>query len=687
MNDRISLLELRQNAACVLLTDMLDRLPRTAGAAEDSHDEDATAHLLARLPKRVFDDLAADVADPVQLVRSHGFRTIVVLHIYAVVFELDTGFARAALLHDDGHKVTAIPSPTPSVRLVHSPRGHHWLRCWLKRWCLRQGYPIDGGNAAHALDCAARKAWRRACRRFDLRAMRRTIAAAMDYHPVHWGRAVQFTHAAADDSALVDYNLAIRLAPQLDALQREAPNLMGPWFALARDGFLRTDTEPKAALKRYVCSRVGGERTWRALAASPARVWTTWTSRSRRAASTAIDDTAELVKQFASSEAVPPQLMRALTRRLDPTVSLVKRIREGRCRHYPFALRAAKAAIAGGTWPRFLAELDEVDAWFDLEPPALDKLQRRRGWHWLARKARAWAEMQRLRHRASEALAPELPPLVLAGYEFSAATTPFHLWMAGRELRNCLGMPSWSRWIADGEALLVIARRSHDARAVAAIELREGRPGSALRVERALGFANGPAPLEVARLLPRVALHFNARGARLLPWRIGGRLKAGRQLAACQLPRPYNLGTTDLQLTNCGSVRLGHWERDYSTLPIAERFVTMHIVRGGQAQRLADHAITQAAGQVESHATLVAAIASALAAPPGYDHWLTEFGAMTEPERASGADPALDIVRRELEAERAESTAQPGGAAASAEGSAAKEAASEKREGSRDHDE
>jgi hypothetical protein len=49
-----------------------------------------------------------------------------------------------------------------------------------------------------------------------------------------------------------DYNNALRFTRWLDLLEREAPNLMAPWFELAREQQIDLDLEPKAALKKWV---------------------------------------------------------------------------------------------------------------------------------------------------------------------------------------------------------------------------------------------------------------------------------------------------------------------------------------------------------------------------------------------------------------------------------------------------
>lgn len=66
---------------------------------------------------------------------------------------------------------------------------------------------------------------------------------------------------------------------------------------------------------------------------------------------------------------------------------------------------------------------------------------------------------------------------------------------------------------------------------------------------------------------------------------------------------------------------------DYTKRPIGERFEVAWLIRGGQAQRLAERAIELAGRPVETLYALAAAMAAALVEPPGLDHWLTAFDA------------------------------------------------------------
>ena len=221
-------------------------------------------------------------------------------------------------------------------------------------------------------------------------------------------------------------------------------------------------------------------------------------------------ETALLIDRFETSVPVPLRIVNAATARLDQSVDQTKRLQGARAGHYSSALRAAKWAIENGAWPRFVEEFDAVDLWFDLKRPQLDKLQRRRGWQWLVRTARAWADKQRRRLSSRELLIARLPSLTLAGYEFKAARNSFELWDAGRQLRNCLGEDKAILVVQNGRSLLVLATRESDGRVVAAIQLRSEQRDPELYVRRANGFANGPLPAPIAALLKQVVAHFEA---------------------------------------------------------------------------------------------------------------------------------------------------------------------------------
>lgn len=612
--------------------------------------EGATARLLSpRVAPCVLEDLAADVAHPVQVLELCRYRILIVLRLYAVVIDRATGLVGSAMLEDDGCRLVAPANrPEPGVRLLNSPHGGDWPRYWLTNWCRRNGYACESSNINRTIRRAAPALWAHAHRTLDLRAMRRMIAAALGWQPMHWRRAVRLAHAAHSDPDHRDYNAAVRFTANLDVLEREAPNLMAPWFALARAGELVTEVEPKAALKRWVQGAAGGDRAWKSLAASSVRVWMAWGMHRQGSAAHHLRDTVRLVKLFATPEPVPLRLMRALTSRLDPLVSVDEAIKRQRCAFYQIALQPAREAIENGIWPQFAAELDDVDAWFYLETPRLDKRQRRRGWPWLARKAAAWAEMQRRQSQARQSLMPELAPVELRGHVFRAASSAFDLWNAGRLLRNCLGAGTYARAISNAQTLLVTANRIRDGRMVAAIDLRAGGNRQDLAVARAHGFANGPVPREVQLALGGVEEHFAAQCAsRLLPWRIGNSRVPARVLAHCPLPVAAGAEESDLLLFSDGTVRLGHWRLDCSTPSIQRRFVTARIVHGGQAQRLADHAVTQTGRKIERLPALAKAIASALCTEPGHDHWLAMFGAVVPApgrQRAEGKQIAPGAV-------------------------------------------
>jgi len=653
MTDSLSILELPGREWCRHLDALLAHLPPST-PNEHAPRGDAAVDWLSGLPAPLLDDLAAAVASPVQVVADERWRAVVVLRVYVAVTELHSGLVRPALLRDGG-RLSAIAEPEPGVRLLNSPQGSHWPHFWLRAWCWRQGASLAPSVLFRSVADAAPAVWRHTWRHLDLRGMRRQVAAAMDYEPTAWRRAVRLAHTLNRGPDHRHYNVALRFSGQLDLLEREAPNLMAPWLVLACDRALDPRQEPKAALKRWVRAIGASSRAWKSLAASPTRVWAAWPKR-RAPGGESLQETVELVDRCATAEPIPLAVVRALTDRLDPLVPLC----EARTGHYPFAVRAAAAALGGGNWPRFIDDLDAVDDWFHIERPVLDKLQRRRGWPWLVRKARAWAEMRRRQELAREPLIPELPALEISDFVFTAARTPFDLWNAGRLLRNCLGTPGYQRDQGQSWFLLVLATRRVDGRLRAAIALRERPPGGGLAVNEARGFANGPCPRELRQLLPRVTEHFDrARRGRLLPWRITGRRPAAPPLARCPLPLKAPFGMGELRLTASGSVQIGQLLRDYTTRPIGERFEPMWLIRGGQAQRLAERAVEQAGGRIESLDALAAAIAAVLSAPPRLDHWLVAYDAqvpswyeeddehVAEEQQSEPEEPPLDERSRE----------------------------------------
>ena len=632
MNDSLSILDLPDDEWCRHLDALLTQLPPAAPNTRAPLGQAAVDWLRGPLPQPVLDDLAAAVASPVQVVADEHWRAVIVMRIYAVVVELRSGLVRAALLRDDG-RLTTIARPEPCIRLLHSPQGSDWPHHWLQGWCWRQGADADEDELLAAIAAAARLLRRRATRDLDLRAMRRQVAAAMDYQPTAWRRAVRLAHALGFEPNHWHYNVARRFAAQLELLQREAPNLMAPWLVLASDRAIDPHHEPKAELKQWVRKATGGSRAWKSLAASPLRVWAAWSKRCALSANEFVSrvgdslrETVQLVGRCATAEPIPLPLMRVLIERLDPHAHLCC----DRTSYYRFAAPAGTEALATGNWAAFVDEFDAVDALFNAEVPVLDRLQWRRGWPWLVRKARAWAEMQRRQELAREALIPRLPPLEIRGYVFAAAHNPFDLWNAGRLLRNCLGSPSFRTIQGHSNALVVLATRNDDGRLRAAISLDGSSADGELWVRSAHGFANGECPREVRLLLPRVAEHFERlRRARLLPWRIGWRRPATLQLARCVMPPQVASGVGELRLTANGSVQIGHVLRDFTTRPVGARFEVAWLIRGGQAQRLAEHAIERADGPVDTLDDLVGAMAAALVAPPGLAHWLTAFDAFS----------------------------------------------------------
>ncbi len=483
-------------------THTLAPAPRTdSGTARLFHDD--------QLP-RVVNDFAIAVADPVQVVETEAVRVVVILRLYAVAFDRSTGMTRIACLADTGESLIPYMQLRAQVRLLNSPHGKHWTFHWLKNWCQRHGFAWETQAQRSDLQRAARRLNYLAMRSLDLRAMRRMIASALNYDPTHWRRAVRLASAAHRVPTCHDYNDALRLARPLEMLESEAPNLMAAWFALAREQQIDADLEPKAALKKWVRGTGASARAWRSLAASPSRVWMSRARHAKSAAFRHLGETALLIDRFETSVPVPLRIVNAATARLDRSIDQTERMQGARARHYASALRAAKWAIENDAWPRFVKEFDAVDLWFDLQKPQLDKLQRKRGWQWLVRKASAWAEKERRWRWLRVIGRATIPSLYLAGYEFKAVRDSFELWEAGCQLRNCLGQERTMMIAQRGRSLFVLAKRASDGRAVAVLQIWSERKGSALCVRRANGFANGPLPASIAVLVKHVVAHFEA---------------------------------------------------------------------------------------------------------------------------------------------------------------------------------
>lgn len=524
-NPVMPLLDLQRDQWHALLVQVLRHLPCTAHSfaprTQEQSGEVRPFHM-DELP-RALSDLAAAVVDPVRVIETDALRVVVVLRLYAVAFDRSAGTTRAVCLLDAGGPL--VPNallPDAGVRLLNSPQGEQWTFHWLQNWCRRNGFHCEAPMRKYQLRCVARSLNEMARQTLDLRAMRRKIASELRYDPTHWRRAVRLASAAHRVPTCYDYNDALRFADRLDLLEREAPNLTAPWFALAREQQIDLDLEPKAALKKWVRATGASARAWRSLAASPSRVWMGRAGRVKCPAQRHLAETVLLIDRFETSVPVPPRIVNAATARLDLSVDQLERLKGTRANHYSSALRAAKWAIENDAWPRFGDEFDAVDLWFDWKGPQLDKLQRQRGWQWLVRKARAWADRERRRLSSQELLIASLPSLSLAGYEFKAARNSFELWDAGRQLRNCLGEEESMQIVQEWRSLLVLATRESDGRVVAAIQLRSEQRGPGLCVRRANGFANGPLSAPIAALLKQVVAHFEAlRVCGLLPGALG----------------------------------------------------------------------------------------------------------------------------------------------------------------------
>ena len=507
------MLDLPRDEWHALLSQVLHHLPITTHSLELNAQEQIGAERpfhLDELP-RALSDLAAAVADPVQVLETEALRVVVVLRLYAVAFDRSTGATRVATLLDTGESL--VPNTQlrdAQVRLLNSPHGKHWALHWLQNWCRRNGFACKTQAQKSELQRAARRLGYMAMRTLDLRAMRRAIASELNYDPTHWRRAVRLASAAHRAPTCHDYNDALRFARWLDPLEREAPNLMVPWFELAREEQIDLELEPKAALKKWVRATGASARAWRSLAASPSRVWMARARHVKCAAQRHLAETALLIDRFETSVPVPLRIVNAATARLDQLVDQTERLQKTRGGHYSSALRAAKWAIENDAWPRFVQEFDAVDMWFDLKAPQLDKLQKRRGWQWLVRTARTWANKESRRRSSQELPNASLPALSLAGYAFRAARDSFELWEAGRQLRNCLGEEKTMRFAQKGRSLLVLATRESDDRIVATLQLRSEPQDPGLQIRRANGFANGPLPAPIAALLKQVVAHFEA---------------------------------------------------------------------------------------------------------------------------------------------------------------------------------
>lgn len=651
------LLQLPEREWHARLDCVLKQLPQTKSNPAAPTGQAALRCLAFVLPRALLADFDAACAEPVATMETADWRVVIVLRCCAVVIERATGLLRTAMLHSEG-ALRSLPGAS-TVKLLHKPDTSELILHWLRAWCCQQGATIDPQSIPTALRVGARTLARRL---HSEPALHSAIFEAISYQPQALDRARALAKALGQTPDHTHYNATLAHPRHLALLTAEAPAMVLPWLTLVREGTVDPAREPKAALKRWVCSITGGKRVWRSLAASPTEVWTVWTRRGGAAAGEALAATVRVVAACATAEPIPTHFLEAVVSRWVNPPSVT----ESRLAYLPIALRAAPSAPSHWMrWLTFTRELDDIDAWFATAQPRLDKPQRRSGWAGLLSKAHAWDAEQRRQREHREPLLPDLPPVEVGGYVFRTVCTPLALWNAGQQMRNCLGSDHFVMDFARTCALLLLAARAADKRPQAVIELALLEDGVGWQPRETAGFAGTAVPAEIMALLPTAIAHFErVRRARLLPWRRWQDPAVGTPLASASLPWAASGAERMLQISEFGVIQIGHRPRDLFGFAHAEKLVVEQVITGGQAQRLADAALAHAGRPLATYDELAAAMAAVLAAAPGLnqalacyrayppvahrdiDRW-TDFDWVQElPEPADPANPADDADPR-----------------------------------------
>jgi hypothetical protein len=404
-------------------------------------------HLFADLWQRVL----RIVRDPVQVQEIDGLRHVHVVGSLVVLINPTGELTPFLWTFTALGKFELEWTPAENIVIQGLPHGKLWLQRMAGQAAhevlaaaLAKGIPATaeeaGAYAAWAFDRFARQLPR--CT--DLRLLRRRIASALSVEPhvVRLAGQVSRTERAPNLVMLDAYNSVVREIAAVRLLQAEQPSLM-PIFAVLSgfDDFPRVGG-PAARLKRFMKLRGLSEMTWRLLVHADRRLLRPLTKfyagevRFAALEHLTLLDRLQLPRQppawfidrLIGSWGDPGNRWASYVDDVGPALEMWRHVGRLACR----MLTATTVVVD---------DFDLICRWIcqagsNLE---LDKRQKRGGWSWLVKGARAWDERRRLELTADlKRWSVPFDARRIGEYEFAALADELELWDEARAMRNCV---------------------------------------------------------------------------------------------------------------------------------------------------------------------------------------------------------------------------------------------------------
>jgi hypothetical protein len=219
--------------------------------------------------------LLGQVANPVQVDTSLGVRRVQVLGGCVFEFGPDGRIATSLWRCPLGAAPQRIAVAPERIAIDGVPFRWHWLDDVIFEGFVTEYLDAFGSEERPGLDAYARwlfDRFRRAlARQADLCAMRRTIREALAIDP--WVLAVaRRAELGSLPTRVGTVNRVIAHRDAVGKLDREAPNLIPLYLALARDDWAHEAAEPTQRLRSYLGSLGYSPRLWRALTKAKGRL-------------------------------------------------------------------------------------------------------------------------------------------------------------------------------------------------------------------------------------------------------------------------------------------------------------------------------------------------------------------------------------------------------------------------------
>lgn len=473
--------------AAGLLTHHSDRTAWTPPAALATWHRPA---LVASLLQRVF----TVVRDPVRNVE-HAGRPALRLCGISVLQRDPAGRIQGWLWQPVDGAMALVAIPAAALTLHPCPAGFHWLRAIVAAFGLelrsQVRLTVVKPRSRARIRARARQeqadidaylgtllGWlrRQLNRHADLRAMRERMARALalDARTLRLARSI---HRAADftdrEVSAESWNLAVHHRLALQQVQDELPQILPLYGALlaGRELIVHEPDEAVLAVHQHLAQHGIRPATWRLLTRSSVRLLLAVRPMYRGPLAQAMVNHLLVLQGFGLHDEPAPELVNAIWSYQGNTgYRRTEYFDEvGGCAatfgHVARCHRAEKARTAAGDLPALREAMKDVVHWVhEAHITTLGKNQRRAGWRWLVRSARAWRETQRRREQGSTPwLVPE--PLEIGEYRLVMLDRPFAVQDEGLTMHHCAA--EHAPVCAAGHKVMVSIRRRDSDRRVA----------------------------------------------------------------------------------------------------------------------------------------------------------------------------------------------------------------------------